>query len=174
MTVFRKVNSTPPVRCSSQHSLFGLNQVSVRIFSFQYLDLLYCYWFFRCTCKSHCQGKNRHILCWITFFKRLIFVVVVVVLLSFFVLFCFFYNKYCNCRLVEVCVVFDNSIILISNIVTIHFQEFLPQLEDAGGTKGQLSSAFFCVPSHRGRAYFWKCASAFDVSAYLLPQISKS
>ncbi|CAG00529.1 unnamed protein product, partial [Tetraodon nigroviridis] len=31
MTVFRKVNSTPPVRCSSQHSLFGLNQVSVRI-----------------------------------------------------------------------------------------------------------------------------------------------
>uniref|UniRef100_A0A8C5HMS9 Pecanex-like protein n=1 Tax=Gouania willdenowi TaxID=441366 RepID=A0A8C5HMS9_GOUWI len=32
MTVFRKVNSTPPVRCSSQHSLFGLNQVSVRIF----------------------------------------------------------------------------------------------------------------------------------------------
>lgn len=30
MTVFRKVNSTPPVRCSSQHSLFGLNQVSVR------------------------------------------------------------------------------------------------------------------------------------------------
>lgn len=31
MTVFRKVNSTPPVRCSSQHSLFGLNQVSVGI-----------------------------------------------------------------------------------------------------------------------------------------------
>uniref|UniRef100_A0A667YWG3 Pecanex-like protein n=1 Tax=Myripristis murdjan TaxID=586833 RepID=A0A667YWG3_9TELE len=31
MTVFRKVNSTPPVRCSSQHSLFGLNQVSVRV-----------------------------------------------------------------------------------------------------------------------------------------------
>lgn len=31
MTVFRKVNSTPPVRCSSQHSLFGLNQVSVRM-----------------------------------------------------------------------------------------------------------------------------------------------
>uniref|UniRef100_A0A8C3G4Q5 Pecanex-like protein n=1 Tax=Cyclopterus lumpus TaxID=8103 RepID=A0A8C3G4Q5_CYCLU len=31
MTVFRKVNSTPPVRCSSQHSLFGLNHVSVRI-----------------------------------------------------------------------------------------------------------------------------------------------
>uniref|UniRef100_A0A665UQ55 Pecanex-like protein n=1 Tax=Echeneis naucrates TaxID=173247 RepID=A0A665UQ55_ECHNA len=31
MTVFRKVNSTPPVRCSSQHSLFGLNQVSVRL-----------------------------------------------------------------------------------------------------------------------------------------------
>lgn len=31
MTVFRKVNSTPPVRCSSQHSLFGLNQVSVSI-----------------------------------------------------------------------------------------------------------------------------------------------
>ncbi|TSL04320.1 Pecanex-like protein 3 [Bagarius yarrelli] len=29
MTVFRKVNSTPPVRCSSQHSLFGLNQVSL-------------------------------------------------------------------------------------------------------------------------------------------------
>ncbi|XP_052444861.1 pecanex-like protein 1 [Carassius gibelio] len=28
MTVFRKANSTPPVRCSSQHSLFGLNQVS--------------------------------------------------------------------------------------------------------------------------------------------------
>uniref|UniRef100_A0A7N9ATA8 Pecanex-like protein n=1 Tax=Mastacembelus armatus TaxID=205130 RepID=A0A7N9ATA8_9TELE len=28
MTVFQKVNSTPPVRCSSQHSLFGLNQVS--------------------------------------------------------------------------------------------------------------------------------------------------
>ncbi|XP_034034311.1 pecanex-like protein 3 [Thalassophryne amazonica] len=28
MTVFRKVSSTPPVRCSSQHSLFGLNQVS--------------------------------------------------------------------------------------------------------------------------------------------------
>ncbi|KAF7205729.1 pecanex-like protein 3 [Nothobranchius furzeri] len=28
MTVFRKVDSTPPVRCSSQHSLFGLNQVS--------------------------------------------------------------------------------------------------------------------------------------------------
>ncbi|KAK1882682.1 Pecanex-like protein 3, partial [Dissostichus eleginoides] len=28
MTVFRKVNSTPPVRCSSQHSLYGLNQVS--------------------------------------------------------------------------------------------------------------------------------------------------
>ncbi|CAB1333124.1 unnamed protein product [Coregonus sp. 'balchen'] len=28
MTVFRKVNSTPPVRCSSQHTLFGLNQVS--------------------------------------------------------------------------------------------------------------------------------------------------
>ncbi|XP_040036315.2 pecanex-like protein 3 isoform X1 [Gasterosteus aculeatus] len=28
MTVFRKVNSTPPVRCSSQHSLCGLNQVS--------------------------------------------------------------------------------------------------------------------------------------------------
>ncbi|XP_028840045.1 pecanex-like protein 3 isoform X2 [Denticeps clupeoides] len=28
MTVFRKVNSTPPVRCSSQHSLFGFNQVS--------------------------------------------------------------------------------------------------------------------------------------------------
>uniref|UniRef100_A0A8D3D6M2 Pecanex-like protein n=1 Tax=Scophthalmus maximus TaxID=52904 RepID=A0A8D3D6M2_SCOMX len=31
MTVFRKVNSTPPVRCSSQHSLFGLNQVSVSL-----------------------------------------------------------------------------------------------------------------------------------------------
>uniref|UniRef100_A0A8C5FW95 Pecanex-like protein n=1 Tax=Gadus morhua TaxID=8049 RepID=A0A8C5FW95_GADMO len=30
MTVFRKVNSTPPVRCSSQHSLFGLNQVSYK------------------------------------------------------------------------------------------------------------------------------------------------
>ncbi|MGH0174278.1 UNVERIFIED_CONTAM: hypothetical protein FKN15_008586 [Acipenser sinensis] len=28
MIVFRKVSSTPPVRCSSQHSLFGLNQVS--------------------------------------------------------------------------------------------------------------------------------------------------
>ncbi|XP_043916413.1 pecanex-like protein 3 isoform X2 [Protopterus annectens] len=28
MTVFRKVNSTPPVRCSSQHSVFGFNQVS--------------------------------------------------------------------------------------------------------------------------------------------------
>uniref|UniRef100_A0A8C7DU66 Pecanex-like protein n=1 Tax=Naja naja TaxID=35670 RepID=A0A8C7DU66_NAJNA len=27
MTVFRKVNSTPPVRCSSQHSVFGFNQV---------------------------------------------------------------------------------------------------------------------------------------------------
>lgn len=36
MTVFRKVNSTPPVRCSSQHSLFGLNQVSVRITVFSY------------------------------------------------------------------------------------------------------------------------------------------
>uniref|UniRef100_A0A4W6D4D0 Pecanex-like protein n=1 Tax=Lates calcarifer TaxID=8187 RepID=A0A4W6D4D0_LATCA len=36
MTVFRKVNSTPPVRCSSQHSLFGLNQVSVR------LTIFYC------------------------------------------------------------------------------------------------------------------------------------
>uniref|UniRef100_A0A8C6PAU1 Pecanex-like protein n=1 Tax=Nothobranchius furzeri TaxID=105023 RepID=A0A8C6PAU1_NOTFU len=34
MTVFRKVDSTPPVRCSSQHSLFGLNQVSVRIAAF--------------------------------------------------------------------------------------------------------------------------------------------
>uniref|UniRef100_A0A8C1PSB1 Pecanex-like protein n=1 Tax=Cyprinus carpio TaxID=7962 RepID=A0A8C1PSB1_CYPCA len=32
MTVFRKANSTPPVRCSSQHSLFGLNQVSYLIF----------------------------------------------------------------------------------------------------------------------------------------------
>lgn len=31
MTVFRKVSSTPPVRCSSQHSVFGFNQVSVRI-----------------------------------------------------------------------------------------------------------------------------------------------
>uniref|UniRef100_G3QBP6 Pecanex-like protein n=1 Tax=Gasterosteus aculeatus aculeatus TaxID=481459 RepID=G3QBP6_GASAC len=31
MTVFRKVNSTPPVRCSSQHSLCGLNQVSEAI-----------------------------------------------------------------------------------------------------------------------------------------------
>lgn len=29
MTVFRKVSSTPPVRCSSQHSVFGFNQVSV-------------------------------------------------------------------------------------------------------------------------------------------------
>lgn len=29
MTVFRKVSSTPPVRCSSQHSIFGFNQVSV-------------------------------------------------------------------------------------------------------------------------------------------------
>ncbi|XP_077718537.1 pecanex-like protein 3 isoform X7 [Canis aureus] len=28
MTVFRKVSSTPPVRCSSQHSVFGFNQVS--------------------------------------------------------------------------------------------------------------------------------------------------
>uniref|UniRef100_H3AQ05 Pecanex-like protein n=1 Tax=Latimeria chalumnae TaxID=7897 RepID=H3AQ05_LATCH len=28
MTVFRKVNSTPPVRCSSQHSVFGFNQVT--------------------------------------------------------------------------------------------------------------------------------------------------
>ncbi|XP_041035820.1 pecanex-like protein 3 isoform X2 [Carcharodon carcharias] len=28
MTVFRKNNSTPPVRCSSQHSVFGFNQVS--------------------------------------------------------------------------------------------------------------------------------------------------
>nr|XP_006131680.1 pecanex-like protein 3 isoform X1 [Pelodiscus sinensis] len=27
MTVFRKVSSTPPVRCSSQHSVFGFNQV---------------------------------------------------------------------------------------------------------------------------------------------------
>uniref|UniRef100_A0A803SUL6 Pecanex-like protein n=1 Tax=Anolis carolinensis TaxID=28377 RepID=A0A803SUL6_ANOCA len=30
MTVFRKVSSTPPVRCSSQHSVFGFNQVMVR------------------------------------------------------------------------------------------------------------------------------------------------
>lgn len=37
MTVFRKVNSTPPVRCSSQHSLFGLNQVSVRILLMPYV-----------------------------------------------------------------------------------------------------------------------------------------
>uniref|UniRef100_A0A8C0JAF1 Pecanex-like protein n=1 Tax=Chelonoidis abingdonii TaxID=106734 RepID=A0A8C0JAF1_CHEAB len=29
MTVFRKVSSTPPVRCSSQHSVFGFNQVMV-------------------------------------------------------------------------------------------------------------------------------------------------
>ncbi|XP_056657309.1 pecanex-like protein 3 isoform X3 [Monodelphis domestica] len=28
MTVFRKVSSTPPVRCSSQHSVFGFNQVT--------------------------------------------------------------------------------------------------------------------------------------------------
>ncbi|XP_048475671.1 pecanex-like protein 3 isoform X5 [Rhincodon typus] len=28
MTVFRKNNTTPPVRCSSQHSVFGFNQVS--------------------------------------------------------------------------------------------------------------------------------------------------
>ncbi|XP_078283820.1 pecanex-like protein 3 [Rhinoraja longicauda] len=28
MTVFRKANTTPPVRCSSQHSVFGFNQVS--------------------------------------------------------------------------------------------------------------------------------------------------
>uniref|UniRef100_A0A4W6D4X1 Pecanex-like protein n=1 Tax=Lates calcarifer TaxID=8187 RepID=A0A4W6D4X1_LATCA len=47
MTVFRKVNSTPPVRCSSQHSLFGLNQVSVR------LTIFYC-----CT-QSH--GSIRSI-----------------------------------------------------------------------------------------------------------------
>uniref|UniRef100_A0A3Q3H3F1 Pecanex-like protein n=1 Tax=Kryptolebias marmoratus TaxID=37003 RepID=A0A3Q3H3F1_KRYMA len=39
MTVFRKVNSTPPVRCSSQHSLFGLNQVSVRIAPFYLKEL---------------------------------------------------------------------------------------------------------------------------------------
>lgn len=29
MTVFRKASSTPPVRCSSQHSVFGFNQVMV-------------------------------------------------------------------------------------------------------------------------------------------------
>ncbi|XP_028916129.1 pecanex-like protein 3 isoform X1 [Ornithorhynchus anatinus] len=28
MTVFRKVSATPPVRCSSQHSVFGFNQVT--------------------------------------------------------------------------------------------------------------------------------------------------
>lgn len=39
MTVFRKVNSTPPVRCSSQHSLFGLNQVSVRTAGFASLHV---------------------------------------------------------------------------------------------------------------------------------------
>lgn len=49
MTVFRKVNSTPPVRCSSQHSLFGLNQVSVRILwtpSIMCIQPLFCSWNF--------------------------------------------------------------------------------------------------------------------------------
>lgn len=40
MTVFRKVSSTPPVRCSSQHSVFGFNQVSVSNPSPQPLPLL--------------------------------------------------------------------------------------------------------------------------------------
>lgn len=43
MTVFRKVNSTPPVRCSSQHSLFGLNQVSVRISLLSTSDASNCF-----------------------------------------------------------------------------------------------------------------------------------
>lgn len=43
MTVFRKVNSTPPVRCSSQHSLFGLNQVSVRISTLSNEDASYLF-----------------------------------------------------------------------------------------------------------------------------------
>lgn len=49
MTVFRKVNSTPPVRCSSQHSLFGLNQVSVSIVDYNlmciYSIILYIFVF---------------------------------------------------------------------------------------------------------------------------------
>lgn len=40
MTVFRKVSSTPPVRCSSQHSVFGFNQVSVSASGSQPLPLL--------------------------------------------------------------------------------------------------------------------------------------
>lgn len=38
--MFRKVSSTPPVRCSSQHSVFGFNQVSVRRPSLGLLSLL--------------------------------------------------------------------------------------------------------------------------------------
>lgn len=38
--MFRKVSSTPPVRCSSQHSVFGFNQVSVSNPSLQPLPLL--------------------------------------------------------------------------------------------------------------------------------------
>lgn len=41
MTVFRKVSSTPPVRCSSQHSVFGFNQVSVSGVSPQPLPYLF-------------------------------------------------------------------------------------------------------------------------------------
>uniref|UniRef100_A0A3Q1JIQ4 Pecanex-like protein n=1 Tax=Anabas testudineus TaxID=64144 RepID=A0A3Q1JIQ4_ANATE len=40
MTVFRKVNSTPPVRCSSQHSLFGLNQVDFFPFTSDIKELM--------------------------------------------------------------------------------------------------------------------------------------
>uniref|UniRef100_A0A8C3A091 Pecanex-like protein n=1 Tax=Cyclopterus lumpus TaxID=8103 RepID=A0A8C3A091_CYCLU len=40
MTVFRKVNSTPPVRCSSQHSLFGLNHVDLLPFTSDIKELM--------------------------------------------------------------------------------------------------------------------------------------
>uniref|UniRef100_A0A8B9HU47 Pecanex-like protein n=1 Tax=Astyanax mexicanus TaxID=7994 RepID=A0A8B9HU47_ASTMX len=58
MTVFRKVNSTPPVRCSSQHSLFGLNQVSVRnaVNSFYVKELM------REQCSENLTSTHREVL----------------------------------------------------------------------------------------------------------------
>lgn len=46
---------------------------------------------------------------------------------------------------------FWQCFLLTLNIFTIYFQEFLPQLEDAGGTKGTSSSDLFHLPSHTTR-----------------------
>lgn len=89
--MFRKVNSTPPVRCSSQHSLFGLNQVSVRTVTF----LVAC-----CICSFFLFSFPNFVRKTFRSIMRI---------------------SHFNALIVFICFI---------------FKEFLPQLEDTGGTKG--------------------------------------